>query len=297
LEIVVMARSTVLIVTPKQTRRLEINTWWLSWLRPVLIVLAISTVGLGVALAMITTRYLAEHADSTRQLSALHQEVADLRNFTSAEINAKVTALSKSEHMVNDVAHYLKARGVNVKPVSVEPPKGKPNPAAGGVLPRIGKPVPYTGSFAQDTESLLQALQNTPLGVPHNGPLSSRFGIRPNPFTGQGAEMHGGLDFKGNIGDPVHCTANGKVISARYQDGYGNMVEVMHEHGYVTVYGHLSRIDVKPGQQLHAGDVVGALGSTGRSTGPHLHYEVQHRNERLNPETFLSLAAAAPAAN
>jgi murein DD-endopeptidase MepM/ murein hydrolase activator NlpD len=292
-----MARSTVLIVTPKQTRRLEINTWWLSWLRPVLIVLAISTVGLGVALAMVTTRYLAEHADSTRQLSQLHQEVTDLRNFTSAEINAKVTALSKSEQMVNDVAHYLKARGVNVKPVSVEPPKGKPNPAAGGVLPRIGKPVPYTGSFAQDTESLFQALQNTPLGVPHNGPLSSRFGTRPNPFTGRGMEMHGGLDFKGNIGDLVHCTANGKVISTGRDGGYGNMVEVAHEHGYVTVYAHLSRITVKPGQQVHAGDVIGALGSTGRSTGPHLHYEVQHGGERLNPETFLSLSALSPVIN
>jgi murein DD-endopeptidase MepM/ murein hydrolase activator NlpD len=288
-----MARSTVLIVSPEQTRSLEVDVWWLRWLRPMLIALAVSTAALGVMLAIVTTRYLNEHINNTRQLNQLRQEVADLRNFTSAEINAKLAALNKSERMVSDVAQYLKARGVNVKPVSVEPPKGQPNPAAGGVLPRISKPVPYTDSFAHDTENLLQALQSTPLGVPHPGPLSSRFGMRPNPFTGQGSEMHGGLDFKGDLGDPVRCTANGKVIVAKSESGYGNLVEVEHEHGYVTVYAHLSHINVKPGQRVHAGDVLGALGSTGRSTGPHLHYEVQHGGKRLNPETFLSLSAPA----
>jgi murein DD-endopeptidase MepM/ murein hydrolase activator NlpD len=292
-----MARSTVLIVTPEQTRRFEINAWWLRWLRPMVLGFAASTAALGIGLVAVTTRYLSEHASNAQQLNQLHQEVADLRNFTSTEINAKLSALSKSEQMVSDVARYLKTRGVNIKPVSIEPPKGMPNPAAGGVTPRIGKPVPYTGSFAQDTESLLQALQNTPLGMPYHGPLSSRFGMRPNPFTGHGTELHGGLDFKGDAGDLVHCTANGKVISAGRQDGYGNMVEVAHEHGYATVYAHLSRIDVKPGQRLRSGDVVGALGSTGRSTGPHLHYEVLHKNERLNPETFLSLSVPASAAD
>ncbi|MDR0458284.1 MAG: M23 family metallopeptidase [Burkholderiaceae bacterium] len=290
-----MTRSTVLIVTPDQTRSIEINVWWLRWLRPVLIVLAISTVALGVALGIVTARYLSEHRHNTRQLSQLRQEVANLRNFTSTEINAKLAALGQSEQMVDNVARYLKARGVNVTPISIEPPKGMPNPAAGGVLARIGKPTPYTGSFAHDTENLLQALQDTPLGVPHHGPLSSRFGMRPNPFTGHGSEFHGGLDFKGDAGDSVHCTANGKVIVAGREGGYGNVVEVEHQHGYATVYAHLSRINVKPGQQVRAGDVLGAIGSTGRSTGPHLHYEVQHDGKRLDPEKFLSLSAPAPA--
>ena len=291
-----MPRSTVLIVTPEHTRSLEIDARWLRWLRPALVGLAVSTVVLGAALLTVSTRYWSEHQSSTQQVADLQQQVTDLRNFTSAEINAKLAALRKSEQMVDDVAKYLKARGIDVKPVAIEPRKGVPNPAAGGVLPSIGKPVPYTGSFARDTESLLQALQNTPLGVPHGGPLSSRFGMRPNPFTGHGAEMHGGLDFKGDVGDPVRCTANGKVVAAKYQSGYGNMVEVAHEHGYVTVYAHLSRISVKPGQWVRAGDVLGALGSTGRSTGPHLHYEVQHGTGRLDPETFLNLSSAATVA-
>ncbi|MDR0273893.1 MAG: M23 family metallopeptidase [Burkholderiaceae bacterium] len=295
-----MTRSTVLIVTPEQTRSLEIDVRWLCWLRPALIGLTVSTVTLGAALWMVATRYLSEHESSARQVADLQRQVTDLRNFTSDEINAKLAALHKSEQMVNDVAQYLKARGIDVQPVSVAPRKGMPNPAAGGVplpISSIGKSVPYTGSFAHDTENLLQALQGTPLGAPHGGSLSSRFGMRPNPFTGRGAELHGGLDFKGDVGDPVHCTANGKVVLAKRQkSGYGNMVEVVHENGYVTVYAHLSRIDVRPGQQVHAGDVLGALGSSGRSTGPHLHYEVQHDAWRLDPETFLSLTSAAPAA-
>ncbi|HPR44786.1 MAG TPA: M23 family metallopeptidase [Ottowia sp.] len=288
-----MARSTVLIVTPEQTRTLEVDTWWLRWLRPAMLTLSASTVVLGAGLAVVATRYVMERNASAQELAALRQQVTDLSNFTSAEINAKLTALRKSERMVGDVAEYLKARGINVKPVSVERRKGVPNPAAGGVAPSASRPVPYTGSFASDTENLLQALQNTPIGVPHDGALSSPFGVRSNPFTGRGAEMHGGLDFKGDIGEAVHATARGKVVFAGRQGGYGNLVQVAHAHGYVTAYAHLSRIDVKPGQLLEAGDVVGALGSTGRSTGPHLHYEVQRDGERVDPEHFLSLASPA----
>jgi murein DD-endopeptidase MepM/ murein hydrolase activator NlpD len=302
-----MTRSTVLIVTPERTQSLEIDSRWLRWLRPALLTLTVATVTLAAALAAIATRYLSERqssarelsqlrASSTRELGQLRQEVTDLRNFTSAEIEAKLAALRKSEQMLKDVTEYLKSRGVDVQPASAEPGKGQPNPAAGGVPPRrAGQPVPYTGSFARDTENLLQALQNTPLGVPHGGPLSSRFGVRANPFSGHGSELHAGLDFKGDTGAAVRATASGVVIAAKRESGYGNLVEVAHEHGYVTVYAHLSRIDVAPGQWVRAGDALGALGSTGRSTGPHLHYEVQLGGKRLNPETFLSLSPPSPA--
>ncbi|MDR2155413.1 MAG: M23 family metallopeptidase [Burkholderiaceae bacterium] len=284
-----MARSTVLIVAPD--RFLEIDARWWRWLRPALLTLAATAVVLGIALTIVTKNYVSENTSNAHELSELRQEVTNLRNVTSAEIEAKLTALRKSQQTVDEVIQYLKARGVNVKPVSVEPRKGMPNPAAGGISPHISKPMPFTDSFVRDTESLLQALQSTPLGVPHDGPLSSRFGMRPNPFTGYGSEMHGGLDFKGDTGDTVRSTADGKVITAERQGGYGNMVEVAHKHGYVTVYGHLSRINVTPGQWVQAGEMIGALGSTGRSTGPHLHYEVQHGGRRLNPETFLNLSA------
>ena len=298
-----MARSTVLIVTPEQTRSLEVDTRLLNWLRPMLLGLGASTAVLTVGLLALGVHYLGARADSQQalaerhqELDSLRQEVADLKNFTSSEINAKLAALKKSEQMIGDLQAYLQARGVNVKPVSVEPAKGQPNPAAGGpaVQARVARPVPYTGSFARDAGNLLETLQSIPLGLPHDGAMSSAFGERANPFTGRGAESHGGLDFKGATGEPVMATAAGRVVFAGWQGGYGNVVQVAHAHGYNTLYAHLSRIDVQKGQRVDAGEVVGLLGSTGRSTGPHLHYEVQRRGERLNPEQFLALNDAAP---
>ena len=126
--------------------------------------------------------------------------------------------------------------------------------------------------------------------------LTSHYGNRANPFSGRGAEDHGGLDIKGNTGDPVRATANGRVSFAGVQGGYGNVVRLVHGNGYETVFGHISRINVQTGQTIRAGDVLGLVGSTGRSTGPHLHYEVLRGGERLNPEQFLSLNAPLVAA-
>ena len=194
--------------------------------------------------------------------------------------------------MLAELREYLKARGVNVKPVSVEPPRGKPNKAAGGpVSSREVRQAPGRQAAVEDAGDLLQVLQSVPLGMPHNGPISSRFGNRSNPFTGKGSEFHGGLDLKGSTGQPIRVTAKGKVHFAGVQSGYGNVVMVDHAHGYSTVYAHLSKISVKAGQHVEAGSVIGQLGSTGRSTGPHLHYEVQSKGQRIDPEQFLSLNA------
>ena len=294
-----MTRSTVLIVTPHETRSLEVDTRVLRWLKPALLGLAGTSILLTAGLATVGVHYLVARVENRSALEARRQEidqlraqVHDLKNFTSAEINAKLSALKKSEQMISDLQSYLGARGVNVKPVSAEPPKGQPNPAAGGPAASIARPVPFTGSFARDAGDLLQTLQSVPLGLPHDGPLSSHYGGRPNPFTGRGSESHGGLDFKGATGDPVQATARGKVTQAGLQGGYGNAVVVSHGFGYSTLYAHLSRVDVKAGQDIQAGDTVGLLGSTGRSTGPHLHYEVQWRGDRLDPQSFLALDTA-----
>ncbi|MFD1711231.1 M23 family metallopeptidase [Ottowia sp. GY511] len=293
-----MTRSTVLIVTPHQTQSLEVDTRVLRWLKPALIGLACASTVLAIGLTAGGVHYLLARAEHQSEQSArraeidsLRTQVHDLKNFTSAEINAKLAALKKSEQMISDLQAYLGARGVNVKPVSIEPPKGAPNPAAGGPAVPVARPVPFTGSFVRDAGDLLQTLQSVPLGVPHDGVLSSQYGGRPNPFTGRGSESHGGLDFKGATGDPVRATARGKVTQAGWLGGYGNVVTVSHALGHSTVYAHLSRVDVKPGQHIEAGATVGLVGSTGRSTGPHLHYEVQWRGQRLDPEQYLALTA------
>ena len=127
-----------------------------------------------------------------------------------------------------------------------------------------------------------------PLRRPLPGALdvTSGFGLRVDPFIGRAA-MHTGIDFRDDYGAGIRVTAAGKVISAGRTGGYGNMVEVDHGNGLTTRYGHLSQILVSEGQSVEAGAVIGKLGSTGRSTGPHLHYETRVDGEAVNPTRFL----------
>jgi murein DD-endopeptidase MepM/ murein hydrolase activator NlpD len=133
-----------------------------------------------------------------------------------------------------------------------------------------------------------QALVTVPVRKPVAGEvdMSSAFGVRMDPFLHRPA-MHTGLDMRGDVGDPVHATAAGRVTIAGREGGYGNMVEINHGNGFATRYGHLSEIDVKVGQTVHIGEVIGKVGSTGRSTGPHLHYETRIDGEAVDPQKFL----------
>ena len=142
------------------------------------------------------------------------------------------------------------------------------------------------------TRAQMDRLNRTLALVPYRKPVvgevefTSGFGIRSDPFLGRPA-MHTGLDFRAQMGDPVRATANGKVVSAGWSGGYGRMVEVDHGNGFSTRYGHLSAIDVEVGQKVRIGQVIGRVGSTGRSTGPHLHYETRIEGDAVDPQKFL----------
>jgi murein DD-endopeptidase MepM/ murein hydrolase activator NlpD len=116
--------------------------------------------------------------------------------------------------------------------------------------------------------------------------MSSPFGMRMDPFV-RGPAIHTGIDLRGDTGDPVRATANGRVTVASWQGGYGKMVEIDHGNGLSTRYGHMSVIDVKVGDQVRIGQTIGKIGSTGRSTGPHLHYETRINDEAVDPQRFL----------
>jgi len=142
-------------------------------------------------------------------------------------------------------------------------------------------------------DKLSATLVSVPVREPVTGEIdfSSPFGVRVDPFLHVPA-MHTGIDFRGTFGEPIHATAAGTVTSAGWSGGYGQMVEVDHGNGLATRYGHLSEIDVKVGQSIRIGQVVGRLGSTGRSTGPHLHYETRVDGEAVDPQKFLKAGAA-----
>jgi murein DD-endopeptidase MepM/ murein hydrolase activator NlpD len=119
------------------------------------------------------------------------------------------------------------------------------------------------------------------------GALEGGMGGRRNPFTGRGWEYHEGQDIDAAYGTPVEAAASGRVIIAGRQRGYGNVVYLDHGAGLTTRYGHLSQIDVTVGQTVTRGQTIGLVGSTGRSTGPHLHYEVRINNQPVDPKRYL----------
>ena len=144
-----------------------------------------------------------------------------------------------------------------------------------------------------DGERLRRLAAALPLSRPirHDAPVSSPFGTRLDPFT-RGFALHTGLDLKAEYGEPARATAPGRVAAAEFAGGYGNMVELDHGRGLTTRFGHLARIAVHPGQRVAAGDVIGYVGSTGRSTGAHLHYETRIDGEPVDPQRFLDAGAA-----
>jgi murein DD-endopeptidase MepM/ murein hydrolase activator NlpD len=127
----------------------------------------------------------------------------------------------------------------------------------------------------------------TPSIWPVTGWLTSRYGNRRDPFTG-GADFHPGLDLSAQYGQPVRATADGTIAVAERSGSYGNLVEIDHGYGIVTRYGHLSRFKAVAGQQVHRGDVIGFVGSTGRSTSAHLHYEILLNGKLTDPMRLLS---------
>jgi murein DD-endopeptidase MepM/ murein hydrolase activator NlpD len=145
----------------------------------------------------------------------------------------------------------------------------------------------YVRRDVEQREALAGA---TPSIWPAHGWLTGTFGGRSDPFTGEPG-FHQGLDISTEKGSPVFATADGVVESASYTGDYGNLIVIQHEFGLTTRYGHLSAFAVKPGQHVKRGDIVGRVGSTGRSTGAHLHYEILANGKLINPLQLLTQPA------
>jgi murein DD-endopeptidase MepM/ murein hydrolase activator NlpD len=133
----------------------------------------------------------------------------------------------------------------------------------------------------------LLRLSSIPAGLPVKGYITDGFGMRRNPFNGEGREVHEGIDIAVEFGTPVTATADGLVIHSGPYSGYGNLVIVYHTNGITTRYGHLSRITVEAGQRIKRGDQLGHAGSTGRSTGPHVHYEIRENDQSVDPFRYV----------
>ena len=279
-------QSTILVLDKHQqkTTSYHINSWLLHNLKPTLIGLSAASAVLFVGVIGVGIKYY-QTASENQELRA---QVKYLDGYTSTEAANKISELKKTEKSINQLEDYLQERGANNPPPKA---KGEADSklSVGGEYRPISAETPFSASYNQNVQQVLAEIRNMPIGVPHSGQLNSRFGNRANPFGGRSGENHSGLDFKGEIGEPIEVTADGEVIQAGRIGGYGNAIKIKHGFNYETLYGHLSEIDVAVGQKVRAGQIIGKLGNTGRSTGPHLHYEVRLSGLAVDPENFLTL--------
>lgn len=211
------------------------------------------------------------------------QLARELRQHKKESASLDTSALKKYYQSIDKklltINKYLKARGIRQ------------------IIPNIGGEQNTDILSAQEAgefydthlDKIIDYVAFTPMGYPHLGVITSGYGHRENPFTGENVETHKGLDIRGRYGEIVKSTANGRVVIAGRRGGYGNCVVINHGNGFETYYGHLSKILIKVGQQVKAGEKIGKIGSTGRSTGPHLHYEVHRYGKIINPRSFLTL--------
>ncbi|MXP40157.1 peptidoglycan DD-metalloendopeptidase family protein [Altererythrobacter soli] len=233
-------------------------------------------------------------ADKTAaQVSAAIPEASALARLEARQL-AFVESLTRfADRRADRAEAAMRQLGLDPRGILASATRGQGGPLEKLSTSRDGSVDPRFGRLGRSL-ARMNALERGLEGIPQVMPvdrmmISSGFGVRHDPFDGSAA-MHSGLDFRGPTGAPIHAAAAGKVIFVGSRAGYGNLVEISHGNGLTTRYAHMSKFKARPGQKVEAGDVIGAIGSTGRSTGPHLHFEVRINNRAVNPRPFLEAA-------
>jgi len=280
--------STVVVINKNQqpTRSLQIKTKHLNNLKHY----ALGTLSVVLVLvgSIIYLRWQNQQQEVEKQ--ALMAQIVKLKGAVPAQVAAPAEAKQGSaqsyiqaiEGKLKTINDYLRRRGL----------KGFSTKGIGGDNNSEGKKLNDSEVYSLYNDylnHLMGTIAFTPMGYPRISSFTSFFGYRSDPFDSSSAEFHPGIDFKGKRGDEVKCTASGKVVFAGWAGGYGNCIRIQHINDIQTVYGHLSKIKVKVGQQVNLGDEIGLVGSTGHSTGAHLHYEVRRHGKPVNPVNFLTL--------
>ena len=246
--------------------------------------------------------------DEIAQRDRFMRENLDAFAVKVGEMQAKLVKLEAIGERVSGLAG-VKSDALRAPPKTIAPsPRGAPGAPGGQGGPYVPMRTPSLEQLQhmvselddvtdQDTdlltyvESRLLERRMQSLMVPNSRPVDvevgSGFGFRTDPFTGRPA-LHTGLDFPAETGTPIHAAAGGVVRTVEVHPAYGRMVEIDHGNGLVTRYAHTSKIFVKPGDLIKRGDVIAAIGSTGRSTGPHLHFEVLVEGVPQDPDRFLA---------
>lgn len=282
-------KTSVLIISNdgSSNKKVQIPTFLIeNWKRVLFSVVACTLV----VVSFVSTKIYQNNAKLAAEVESYNKKLNLLKaqnvqlSIEEANNQVDIEEVKKSMNSVDSTLERLneKMRKRGLRAISLK--------NAGGPVEKDEENLEELAKFYSRTlRNIESRLDGTPLGKPHTGRITSRFGYRANPFTGRGRELHSGIDIKGRMGEAVRATADGTVSFAGYMGNYGYVVMVTHQNGYETRYAHLSKLRVKRGQRIAVGATIGLLGSTGRSTGPHLHYEVIQNGRKVNPEKFFQL--------
>ena len=294
----------------KMPKTLDLANRRVCWKLGSLLTLALlACLSLGGALALVVAsprdHALAQIHDLQQQIRQQNGQIGGMRADAQRSLDALALKLGQLQ------AQSIRLNALGERLVQVGKLDGSEfdfdePPAVGGVEDSsgLGYALPpaletgidrLTGRFNRQ-QAQLSALQSLlldariesnlkPTGMPVQGYISSYFGVRPDPFDGK-SERHTGIDIATPYGTPVHAVAEGMVTFAGVRSGYGNVVEIDHGNGYMTRYAHNSKLDAHPGEHVQVGEVIAQAGSTGRSTGSHVHFEVWYHGRVVNPLAF-----------
>ncbi|MCM1982269.1 M23 family metallopeptidase [Lyngbya confervoides] len=227
-----------------------------------------------------------------RALASTTQEVVSQIEVLNQEIEvlnrrAGLPRMSATQNLEKAVLPSVEGRGG----VPTTIPAVEQINLAKSKLPRLAKVLQHQTrpALEQTLEREARTVQATPKGNPVQGEfwVSSDFGVRPNPFGTGGYEGHDGIDILGSEGTPIFATVAGKAERAGYDGGYGYHVLIKSEQNYETLYGHLSQLAIAPNSSVKPGQLIGYMGSTGRSTGTHLHYSIYHDGKAIDPKPYM----------
>jgi murein DD-endopeptidase MepM/ murein hydrolase activator NlpD len=233
--------------------------------------------------------YRAATGELAEQISSLQAALTQLGSQAELDPAAKA-ALERLPAMIRSRATGggpIAPAAAPTAAAAVATTEDSPDTTIGVLKGLLGAIESRLSSVRTKIESQQALARATPSIWPLAGWLSSGFGSRKDPFSG-GSDFHEGLDIAADKGTPVRATADGVVESAAPNGAYGNAVLINHGFGISTRFGHLAAFAVRAGQQVHRGDVVGFVGSTGHATGPHLHYEILFNGQQVNPLRLLA---------
>lgn len=270
----------------KHVLRVNIPHWLARTLAALLGVCLVAIIGFFIFSATITARLVHYYAlQGENKLQS--QQIQSFFDKTN-ELETGIRELEQRDQELREMLGLQKpAKKKDLKINSISTPEELTNRLA--ALKEYVKSKDDDYKLMKDASTaLVYKFNSMPSVAPINSLVFSQMGWRTHPFSGK-SEFHQGVDIPTWVGCPVRAAADGVVVYSAWANGYGNMVMIDHNNGYKTIYGHNSRLLVKRGDRIFKGQVLAKAGSTGMSTGPHVHYQVEYDNKVINPNGFLDL--------